>query len=126
MAFEDCKSTVELFQQNYARQLVGQGHFAERKQERGGVPGLGAEAISRTDGKDEVLSCANLMAFEQFGQFFRRELPSTDIEQHQRGRRFGALHQLQKGDLGGEFNGLGIAVMREARKVFVGEIANGG
>jgi len=82
MPFEDGEGTVELFQQNNAGKLVGQGHFAKRKQGRGRTASMFSEAIRAANPKSEGLGTSILMITDKLGEFFRGKLFPAGIEEY--------------------------------------------
>src|SRR5512147_1512827 len=61
VALEDCKSPVELLEQDDAGEFVGQGHLAEGEHQVSGVTRFIAEPVGRADGKDQGLGAAVLL-----------------------------------------------------------------
>ena len=90
MAFQDGEAAIELFQQDDARQFVGQGDLAERENRLClGSDGI-APAIGRADGKQQLLRAVRLVILEEVGDLFRGELLAARVQQYQTRAGFGA------------------------------------
>src|ERR1039458_9855573 len=55
MPGEDCGGTINLLSEDETRQRVCHRHGSQREQQRGALAGNGRPAISRSDGKHQVL-----------------------------------------------------------------------
>ena len=83
MSLQNREAAIELFQQDDARQFVGQGDLAEGENRlclgSGGI----APAIGRANGEQQLLRAVRLVVLEEVGDFFRSELLAARVEQYQ-------------------------------------------
>ena len=107
MTLENCKCTIELFQQNHAGEFMRQSHLAQRELELRGVSGFRGESVCSADSEQKLLRAACLVVVNKLREFFRRELLPAGIKQNQHGRgaRRGFVHLLEERGFAGEFLG---------------------
>ena len=86
VARQNGESAVKLLQQDDAGQFVREGDLAKREKGLGLSSGRVAPAISRADGKQQLLRAVRLVIFEKVRDLFRGELLAARVEQYQFGR----------------------------------------
>jgi len=91
VAGEEGECAVELLAENDARQLVGQGHGAEREHEPGAAARVLGPTVGGADCEDDPLAALVALAAEPLGERFRGHRPGALVEQDQERRRASAF-----------------------------------
>jgi len=125
MPLDDCKSSIELFEQNHACQFVRQGHLAKREDQVGAMARLLCEPVRRPDRKDQRLGPTHLVSIQHLGQFFRCKLTSTLVEQDKRGRRLRGIYHPQQRILARQLRTFYVARVRQPVDIFLSERLDG-
>lgn len=126
--FQNGEGAVDLFEQDDAREFVGDGHFAERQDGGSSFAGIVGEAVGRADGEDERLGIAVLVVLQELGEFFGGELPASGVEQDEGvgGARTGLFAEFEESGLVGDGEAFDFGVARDALEVLGGQGLDGG
>ncbi len=87
MSLQNCKSSVELFQQHDPRQLVGKRHFSQGELKGRGVACCRRKTIGTADGKQQRWRAALQVLPKKISELLGGELLAASIEQHESLRR---------------------------------------
>lgn len=119
---EDGQGTIDLFGQDGAGELMGQGDGAEGEDETGAGLGGGRPPVGGTDSEDEGLGAGIAETAEVGGEVLAGKLLAAAVEEDENGRGAGGLAVEA-----GEEVGFGGVVLRLARDVAggSGEVVGG-
>jgi hypothetical protein len=125
---EDGEGAVELFDEDDAGELMGEGHGAKGEEQIARLRSEGASgalrpAVGGADGEDQVLSALIAAAFDPPGEFLGGEGLAARVEQNQGGRGAGAQggDGFGEGGLGAVVGGFDGSVWGEALEIVVGD-----
>ena len=123
VSLQDGERPIELFQQNDARQFMGDSHFSKRQGEICMISGVLGKAVGGANGEYERRGIPILMASNELRQFFGSDLLSAGIEQDEVAAGiFGfAAAEFQQCRFVFERRALDFGVLLEALQVFIGE-----
>jgi hypothetical protein len=79
---EDGEGTVDLFGEDGAGELVGEGNKTEREQQVGAVSGCGGPAVGGAYAEDEALGSGVAELAHANGNFIRRQLASATVQEY--------------------------------------------